>query len=166
MSSKEHIFEFELPFGWRKEHVKCTFIENENADSITKEIIKNTFLEMEMMALQEYYSIIVTDRLIKLCKKLEEMFPEATFEFNRDSFDFGEFEIEATIKPYKNLTKKQLEIIEEITNTSLQYFENGQKAAFRFDNENFFDRKYNGASLDTVNEVALKHDIHPLEVVE
>ena len=163
----KHSYEYEScitdMFG-RQKMEEVTFIENKNSDELTKEIIKNCFLGMEMLALQSYYSAIVGNKVCSLCEKLNKKFPQADFEWDYGNWGILDFTIIAKIKPYKNLTEKRIEKICEMTNTTTDYDGEGQIVYFYFDKEGFLERKYNGADRNVVNEVAVKHGLPKLVV--
>ncbi len=162
----KHTFEWcagEDMFG-RPKMEEVSFIENENSDRLTKEIIKNVFSGMEMLTLQSYYSHIVEENLRELCEKLNNKFSQADFEWDYGNWGVLDFTIIATIKPYKNLTEKRIEKICEMTNTTTDYDGEGQTVYFYFDKEGFFDNKYNGAILEVVNEVAVKYGLEELVI--
>jgi len=154
MNSKKHSVSC---IDYRNKPFECTFIENENADDLTKDIIKNAFSSMELLSLSNYYGNLMYDKVERLCEKLNEKYPQAVFDMECGAF--VDFTIIATIKPYKNLTEKRIKKICEMTNTTTEYDGKGETVYFYFDKENFFDNKYNDSSFELIKEFALKYNL-------
>lgn len=136
----------------------ATFTEFKNVSEPIKEVIKYIKFEMEMIVLQQYFSCQVYEYLKDVVSDLNEKFPQATFDI--ETTDPGQFRITANIKEYENLTKSQLDKICQLTNTTLETFDNGKSATFYFDKEGYFDKKYNiFSTCDLLYEIVDKYNM-------